>query len=221
MATRFYTDPTNTPDVSPNFHAYWNDTTQAVRRKLVIDAPGNNGSTSFQINETAAFNDAVCAVQFVSEPLDAISATLPVCKVFFRCLESNAKANVSLMRYISKCDSDGNNIVLLGGGQASSTEFDNGALTNRGTSTDNETNVSLNQGDRLIIEVGGFFFYSKVSSYTCTISVTDNHATTDLGENETDTAAYNSWIETGDTFTEASGDPPAEVVKLGPMFAFA
>ena len=76
MATRFYTDPTNAPTVSPAFIGSWDDDTQAVRRKLVIDTPGNNGSTTFTVDETAAYNDRVCVVQFVSEPLDSISATL-------------------------------------------------------------------------------------------------------------------------------------------------
>ena len=217
MATRFYTDPTNTPDVSPSFHTSWEDTTQAVRRKLVIDTKGDNASTDFTIDEVAASYDRVCAVQFVSEPLDAISATLPVLKGVFRCLESNAKANCLLCFAINKCDSNGSNVVEFKI-EPDNTEFDAGALTARFSGPFNETDQVFNQGDRLILEVGSLFMYEKVSSYNATISVTDNHAT-DLGENNTDTAAYNSWFETGDTFTVASGEPAT--MKLGPMFAFA
>ena len=221
MATRFYTDPTNTPAVSPDFYFSWDDTTQAVRRKLVIDTHGNNDSIDFNVNETATFSDEICVAQFVSEPLDAISSAFEVFKTYFRCLESNAKANAFLLLYVLKCDSDGNNTYLIGG-PAVGTEFDGGVLTNRGSSTGDLGDDSLSQGDRLIVEVGAYFVYSKDSGYNATISVTDNHAT-DLPENNTETAAYNSWIETGDTFTVASGDPdpPWEVVKLGPMFAFA
>ncbi|HUV26548.1 MAG TPA: hypothetical protein VMW34_04190, partial [Anaerolineales bacterium] len=78
MATRWYTDPTNTPDVSPAFSVYWEDTTQAVRRKLVIDTPANVGSTSFDVTETYAARSQVLAVQFVSEPLDAIDSVFAV-----------------------------------------------------------------------------------------------------------------------------------------------
>ena len=220
MATRFYTDPTNAPTVSPAYGGTWDDTSQAVRRKLVIDTAGNNASTDFNFNEVAAYNDYILAVQFVSEPLDAISMATAEYKVAFRCLESNAKAECFLYVRIGKCDSDGGNPEIFVG-FSEGTEFDSVVLTNR-FDPDNVGAIKvLSQGDRLIIEVGARFVYSKVSSYNATISVTDNHATTDLGENDTDTAAYNSWIETGDTFTVASGDPPAEVVKLGPMFAFA
>jgi len=220
MATRFYTDPTNAPTVSPAYvGSLWDDTTQAVRRKLVIDTAGNNASTDFNFNEVAAYNDYILAVQFVSEPLDAISATLSANKIVFRCLESNAKAQCFLFYYFGKCDSDGSNATKIDWA-IDFTEFDNGVLTNRAAITGDILDKVFNQGDRLILEVGAKFSYSKVSGYNATINVTDNHAT-DLPENDTETAAYNSWIETGDTFTEASGDPPAEVVKLGPMFAFA
>ena len=218
MATRFYTDPTNAPDVSPGFHFTWEDTSQVVRRKLLIDTPGNNGSTEFNFNEIAAFNEDVLAVQFVSEPLDAISATLPTGKVAFRFIESNAKANCVLTVLFAKCDSDGNNYYIIERA-TDDTEFDTGGLTNRYW-TGNLSDRVFSQGDRLIVEVGAVFLYAKDSSYNATISVTDNSGS-DLPENDTETAAYNSWIETGDTFTEASGDPPWEVVKLGPMFAFA
>ena len=57
MATRFYPDPTNAPTVSPSFSAAWSDTTQAVRRKLYLDSPGDNASTEFTVDETAGYND--------------------------------------------------------------------------------------------------------------------------------------------------------------------
>ena len=218
MATRFYTDPTNAPTVSPAYvGSLWDDTTQAVRRKLVIDTAGNNASTDFNFNEVAAYNDYILAVQFVSEPLDAISATLSANKIVFRCLESNAKAECFLVHSFGKCDSDGSNATEIDH-TIGWTEFAADTLTSN-YRTGDFLNKVFNQGDRLILEVGAKFSYAKVSGYNATINVTDNHAT-DLPENDTETAAYNSWIETGDTFTEASGDPPAEVVKLGPMFAF-
>ena len=219
MATRFYTDPTNTPSVSPGFIGSWDDDTQAVRRKLVIDAPGSNGSTSFQVNETAAYNDLVCVVQFVSEPLDSISATLSAAIAVFRCLESDAKANCYLQGSWGKCDSDGGNATLIADHVAGSTaEFAADALTNRRLASENLADQVFSQGDRLIFEVGASFIYEKVSSYTATISVTDNSGS-DLVNANNFISEYNSWIETGDTFTVASGEPAA--IKLGPMFTFA
>ena len=219
MATRFYPDPTNAPSVSPGFGTWW-DTTQAVRRKLVIDVPGNNGSTSFQVDETATYIDTILVAQFVSEPLDALDPiALEVIKECFRILESNAKAEVTWRFRIRKCDGDGNNDADVNANSFSdTTEADDGGLTNRFMSKINQDDGAISQGQRLVIEVGFLFNYSKVSGYNATLSITDNHAT-DLGENDTDTTAYNSWIETGDTFTEASGEPAA--IKLGPIFTFA
>ena len=219
MATRFYTDPTNAPTVSPGYSSYWEDTTQGVRRKLVIDTPGNNAATSFSVTEINAGTNQVLAVQFVSEPLDAISATLPVFKAAFRCLESDAKSDAKLYTVLRKCDEDGSNDANISP-TIDAVEFDNAALTNRYFGSGNKDDTVFSQGDRLIFEVGVDFSNSKTTEYGGTINVTDNHATTDLPENDTETTAYNSWIETGDTFTEASGDPPA-AIKLGPMFAFA
>ena len=220
MATRFYTDPTNEPAVSPAFRS-WTDTSQAVRRKLVIDTPGNNASTNFYVDETADIYDHILVVQFVSEPLDSITVALSACKHVFRCIESNSKANALSVWKIIKCDSDGSNPVEIDS-YNDDVEYDNGDLTARLYGPRNfYSDVTLSQGDRLVFEIGVRFAYDKVSGYNATISVTDNHATDDLPENDTETAAYNSWVETGDTFTVASGDPPWEVVKLGPMFAFA
>jgi len=221
MATRFYPDPTNVPSVSPGYDDLWTDTTAAVRRKLTIDTPGDNASTSFEVSETSASIVHKLAVQFVSEPLDSISATLAAFKFQFRCVENDAKSDAKIISCIRKCDSDGSNDVDIQSQLASLTEFDDAVLTNRGRTSYNANDQALSQGDRLIFEIGVYFSNTKTASYSGTVNVTDNHATTDLPENDTETTAYNSWIETGDTFTVASGDPPAEVVKLGPMFAFA
>ena len=385
MATRFYPDPTNAPDVSPDWIGYgspWDDTSQGVRRKLVLGTPGNNASTDFTVSETSAtLAYKVLVIQFVSEPLDSFAATSVLFDWAFRCIENAAKSDARFYGGVGKCDSDGSNSTNFTW-ITEGTEFDDGYLTNRYAARSIITGLS--QGDRLIVEVGVSFENSKTDSYSGTINVTDNSflqtnvdfyptsnrtfdaalwsnypeigqsfegdgskleyadfylsklnsptgtayarlyehtgtygtdgvpgdllktstnsldvstldgtptlttfefdglytltnttkyfivlgydggdgtnyvklgvdATTvshagnfavnlggwsayvsydlifyvytlppqDLPENDTETAAYNSWIETGDTFTVASGDPPAEVVKLGPMFAFA
>ena len=380
MATRWYTDPTNTPDVSPAYDAGWDETAEAVRRKLVIDKPGNNGSVTRTDTDTVAAASSYLLWQFVSEPLDAISATLPVAKGAFRATEQNAKLNGFTRIVFRKCDEDGANpttIATLTDDVEWDSDYPN--LYNRFVGASNLADQALSQGDRLVIEVGFYSSATKAGGYIGALNVTDNHETlldsystsnsdgefltysagpevgqsflgngleligasfylsknsaptgsmyaklyahsgtygstgvpgsslatstaisvaslttslavtqfefdgtytlvnttpyfivvsysggdgsnylkvgrdasspahagnsarntgswaadsgtdvvfyvytsgTDLGENDTDTAAYNSWIETGDTFTVASGDPPA-AIKLGPMFTFA
>jgi len=218
MATRFYTDPTNAPSVSPAYDGGWSYTDDSSRRKLVIDTAGNNGDGYGAARDVVDGVGSYCLWQFVSEPLDSISATLAVSKGAFRCSESDAKLNGYTRIIFRKCDEDGSNPVTIGT-ITDDVEYAAPTVTNRFVGASNLTDQALSQGDRLVIEVG---FYSSATKDTLNygyIYATDNHATTDLPENDTETTAYNSWIETGDTFTEASGEPAA--IKLGPMFAFA
>ena len=46
MATRWYTDPTNAPAVSPAYDAGWDETAAAARRKLCLAGPGGGFSSS-------------------------------------------------------------------------------------------------------------------------------------------------------------------------------
>ena len=218
MATRLYFDPTNTPDVSPAYSSQWALTADAVRRKMYLDTPGDTASSNFTVAETAAVARYVLAVQFVSEPLNAYTENMDLWQWAFRCMENAAKADAKIVCYLRKCDGDGANPVDLGI-NLHGTECDDVELVNRFVSVGYLTGGEVSQGDRLIIEVGFYLNNTKTDSYSGTVNITDNHATTDLPENDTETAAYNCWAETGATFTEASGEPAA--IKLGPMFAFA
>jgi len=218
MATRWYTDGVNAPDVSPTYDGGWDETAEAVRYKLLIDAKGDNGATFNSDTNTVASAAYYLLYQVVSEPLDAISATFAVSKGAFICSETNAKLNGYLHLVFRKCDSDGGNPVTIDS-ITDDTEFAT-VSTNRFIGPLNLTDQALSQGDRLIIEIGFYSSDTKASGYGGLVRLKDD-ATTDNLENNTDTTQRNSWIETGDTFTVASGDPPAEVVKLGPMFAFA
>ena len=223
MATRFYPYGALTggaPDVSPTYSGDWGDTSDVLRRKLIIDTPGDTGGTVGYLLENYASPVYYLEWQFVSEPLDAISATLAVAKCAFRCSEDAAKASASLHVIFRKCDQDGANPVDIGS-IADGTEFNDtiGIPFNTFAGPSNLTDQAFSQGDRLIVEVGVYFNNAKSENYYARIYVNNDHATTDLPENDTETAEYNCWIETGDTFTEASGEPAA--IKLGPMFTFA
>ena len=221
MATRLYpyVAAGNDPDVSPAFDAIWDSTSVVRVRRLYLDTRPNTLSAFVLKIDDIAAPAYHLLWQFVSEPLDAISATFAVSKAAFKTLESNAKVNGYTHIVFRKCDSDGGNPVTIGS-ITDDTEFGT-VSTNRFVGASNLTDQALSQSDRLIVEVGYWANNSKTTDYYAYVAVKDNHASTDLPENDTETAEYNSWIETGDTFTEASGDPPAEVVKLGPMFAFA
>jgi len=219
MATRWYTDPTNVPDVSPDYDGGWDETASAIRRKLVIDTKGDNGYTFIDDQATVAATAYYLIYQFVSEPLDAISATLAVSKAAFICKESGAKLDGLLHLVFRKCDGDGSNPVTIDT-LTDDVEFSTSGIS-RFAGPSDLTDQELSQGDRFIVEVG-FKDSTKDSLLVGTIYIRDDDPD-DLPENDTTGGSYNSWIETGDTFTVASGDPdpPWEVVKLGPMFAFA
>ena len=221
MATRFYTDPINAPSVSPAYDAGWDETAAAVRRKLVIDTAGNNGSVVGIDTDTIAAAGTYLLWQFVSEPMDAATYWFTDIKVNFRCAEENAKLNGFLRYVIGKCDEDGGNRTSYDSYNDNveflddyDTIFQSRNIYRAGST------IAFNQGDRLVVDVGFYSSATKAGGYIGAVVATDNHATDDLPVNDTETAAYNSWIETGATFTEASGDPP-EVVKFGPMFTFA
>ena len=215
MATRFYPDRVNTPDVSPAYDGSWDETASALRRKLLL-AIGATGSSTNLDTDTVNGPAYYLLWQLVTEPLDAISATLAVAKAAFLCSENNAKTNGYLHLVFRKCDGDGSNPVTIDS-MTDDVEFNVGQQ-NRFIGSSNLTDQALSQGDRLIVEVGFYSNTSKDTGYTGTVYATSS-GSGDFPENDTETLAYSSWIETGDTFTEASGEPAA--IKLGPMFTFA
>ena len=216
MATRFWADSINAPAVSPTYSAVWDSTADSIRGKLVPDTNPATGVTGGAIAQGQG-PVYLCSYQLVSLPLDSISATLAVTKSVFGCMESNAKLNGYLTIIVRKCDEDGSNptdIATL----VDDVEFEDSAVRGRFLNAGNVADQVFSQSDRLIIEVGFYVDNAKDYSYTGFVYA-NNSIGTDYPENDT-TAFGDSWFETGDTFTVASGDPPA-AIKLGPMFAFA
>jgi hypothetical protein len=200
VATRLYPDPTNTPAVSPAYDSSWGQTSAAVRRALVIGTAGNNASTDFSDAEVSATAISVLLVQFVTLPLNAVTIS-GAADWAFRGLESSPQMDANLRVVVRKCDEDGSN-PTTGDIFDDGTEIANDVLTNRyDTGSPSQT---LSASDRLVVEVGYYAANTKTNSYTGTVNVTDNHATTDLGENDTDTTAFNSWVEFVETLVKAT-----------------
>jgi hypothetical protein len=213
MATRIYFDPINAPSVSPAWIGTWEAGWEPnTRRSLVLDTKGDNGSTNFECDSSTSTSQVnLGIIQFVSEPLDSIATVnLNAIKAQFMFVEDNAKMNAYAMLYIGKCDSDGSNPTSWAG-WVDGLEVDSGTIgnsgdyLNRNCAVADPGNGSLNQGDRLIIEIGVQAANAKSDPYTASVWITDNHATTDHFENDTTRAEYNVWAETGDTFSESTG----------------
>ena len=221
MATRFYPDPTNAPSVSPAYDGDWNDTTQAVRRKLELGTAGNNGSVARSYTDTSATTPYYALLwQFVTEPLNSqILQATGTRKLQALCYEDSAKVNGNLAFILRVCDGDGSNATKYGYNFVGlgTTEFDENGYVNRTGSSEGIT-IAFDQGKRLILEVGVQFTNAKTDPYIGYVKVTDNHASTDLPQNETETTEYNSWFQCGGTFAEASGGAVAPTsVLYGPL----
>lgn len=174
MATRFYTIG-NIAGVSPAFDGVWDETAEATRTKLSL-LPSGYYSGAISDTDTIAAAGYYLLQQFISEPLDAISATLPVAKAAFRCYESNAKLNGFTHIVFRKCDEDGGNPVTIGS-ITDDTEWDDGEFVNRFVGASNLTDQALNQGDRLVIEVGFYSSATKAGGFTGSLYVSDSYLT--------------------------------------------
>ena len=221
MASRFYPNYTYEPDFTITPDSSWDETAAVVYRKLAIDASPNTSQSVLESQDT----DTIAApanyllFQFISEPLDSISATLAVSQACFQVQEYNAKLNAYTYIVFRKCDSDGGNPVTVGS-ITDDVEWDSSNNCERFVGSANLTDQAFSQGDRLVIEVGFYSSATKAGGYIGRMYIVDGSNYDDLPAYDGDPGGWrHSWIETGDTFTEASGEPAT--MKLGPMFAFA
>jgi hypothetical protein len=201
MATRFYFNSTVTPPNSPGFAA-WDRTTEGIRR--MMQSPRvSSAMTSFTIwantSPTANLNALCC--QFSSRLLKVGTAfvTTDTVKAQMRCQESGTNDNIDRNPICIKVY-NGTTLqaTLLALGPVGVTAewlhtgLRNKTAANGDALTANYTTVI---GDYLVIEIGGQVSGSGGSGVTGTLSLGSDHATTDLGENETDTTAFNPWFE--------------------------
>lgn len=161
MATRFYfpAEGSGAPAVSPAFDAGWEQTGQATRLKLVykntpsvVSALADNGTRTVPITTT---QDILCN-QFVSDPLNAqIIDTGCLFSLIIRVLESATTANVTLAVVARVVSGDGATFRgTIFSTFNTDTEFPTTAAT-RIVSQTAASAVTVQQGDRLVIEIGG------------------------------------------------------------------
>lgn len=210
MATRFYLPSTGAAEVTPANDS-WDKTTGAGAARKAVTA--RISSAMATVTNTKDSTTLHCSLirQYVTGPLAAqtISGTV---KGQMRCIESNGNFAACVAVSIRACSEDGGTIrspALLA--ISNSDLYTSGtvhematSLTNRSLedSAENKslslTSCTLSEGDRLVIELG--FRSSDTSTIrTGGISFGDDHATTDLPEDQVATAANNPWIEFSQT----------------------
>lgn len=157
MASRFYLSPTVAADVSPSFNGGWEQTGQATRRKMylkttlsVVETLTSSSAITVPITTT---QDILC-YQFVSDPLPA-QRLIGTCSFVMRCIESATTANVTLAGVLAVVSGDGSTVRgTLFSTFNTGTEFATGTAATRFWVTQALTDLTIVQGDRLVLEIG-------------------------------------------------------------------
>ena len=197
MATRYYLPSTGASDVNPAFDAGWAETADADRRQMVLtkisSADTAKSVTTLSVAETELVR------QYVGPTLgpQTISGTVK-CQV--RALEGGIGSADAICRLMLKIVSnDGSTVrgnLLALEDYGSGLEWALGSATNRSFSLGPAiASVTTQNGDRAVLELG--CFHAAVA-LTVTLNFSDDNGT-DLPEDETETAAFNPWLEFSQT----------------------
>ncbi len=202
MATRIYLPQTGAAPITPAFGT-WTETTGADRIAGVATRIGSAMTSKTQAHTATAANSTFLSRQYVFGPLAAQTIPVSTIKGTIRVLESAANDNLDAMRLLVRVVSgDGATYrtpVLYGPTNGTVAEF-NTALRAKRLATGGATaSVVVSAGDYLVIEIGTTNT-TVGTSLSDSISYGDNSAT-DLGDNETDTAANNPFVEIAATIT--------------------
>jgi hypothetical protein len=206
-ATRFYLPSTGAAAVSPAFthQATW-DAVDNVDRLRCVTTKISSSMTS-KTEGKATTVDRQLVRQYVSDPINAQTISAGTVKGTVRVLESAANDNLdNISVKIVVVSRDGSTLtgtILNLGEYVGVNEFATSLTNRRVADGDTTTSVTANQGDRIVIELG-FRNSATGTSVSGDMNFGDNSAT-DLGDNETGTAADNPFVELSNTITfEAS-----------------
>lgn len=209
MATRLYLSESRTVDIAPAFAAF-TETDGMLRREMSVHKSGSAMANHTTGQTATAANSSQGIRQYISPPLAAQTIAGGTWKGTIRALESATNDNVDAVRRslrywdVSAGAFGGTSLVALGNGTVA--EFNASLRAKRiatGTAT---TGVTVDDGDRLVLDLG----YTNTAigtSISATLNFGDNSAT-DLGDNETDTAADNPFIELSVDIIWFRPDPP-------------
>lgn len=196
MATRFYLPSTGAADVTPLAPTGWSETTGFDILKCVTTRISSAMANKQRVTSLTAAGTRCLLRQYVSNPIAAQTIAGTV-KGTVRGLESAANDNIDVVSsriWVSSFDGQTNRGELLAiGNYGPVAEFATSLRAKRIADGDTTTQVVCLPRDRIIIEIG---YGSTVGgvSISGSLSFGDDSAT-DLGDNETDTAANNPFVE--------------------------
>ena len=208
MASRLYFPETEAAAVSPTISATDWEHINTLRRRL-LTSPDSSTLTTTAYTPDAAdhlVNGDAHHRQYVSDPLPAQNISGSV-KAQFQCLEANAANNLFLTLKIFVVSEDGATIkeTLLAITRDSTNELAT-SLTNRNFPSTALTAADIEEGDRIVVEVGlggtptaagGTQGHNGSLRWGC------NASGGDLAENDTETGTtFRPWIEFTDNINQ-------------------
>lgn len=210
MPTRFFLPSTGAAAVTPALGA-WDETANAGAALECVTTRISSAMASVTVAKGTGATRAL-ARQYVSKPIDAQTISAGTVKGQVRALESAINDNLDLVPIrITVVSNDGTTLrgtILALGDYVTVLEFGT-ALTNRKIADgDATTSVTAQAGDRIVIELG-IKNSTSGTSVSGSLSFGDDNAT-DLGENTTDTSAFNPWVELSNTITFQTPAPVPE-----------
>lgn len=213
MATRFYLPSSGAAPASPAVDAFWDLTDPGFNRFKAVTTRINSSMFAHTIQEdtpTDVDQDWVFA-QWVSEPLAAQTISAQTVEIQMRGRENASGNNMFLAWSIRVCSGDGSTIrgtLVAGNRDATELAVSASTLTNR-RDTATSSSLAVEAGDRIVIEIGTGGNPDAGATHGSTISYGDD-SSTDLPENDTETAANNPWVEFPNTisFQAAAPFPP-------------
>lgn len=190
-AVRFYLPSTGTPAVSPAYDSGWEDQSIAARLSAVTSRI-SSAMTQVDFTDADATLKDILFRQYVTQQLPAQTITAQTIKFQMRGLEGHANNNMFIRVNIRSWNGVSTFQTILS--MANCPLELTTTIMNRTLST-TSTEVTIGENDRIVIEIGTSGDPGSGRAHTSSLSIGDDHATTDLGENNTDTAAYNPWLE--------------------------
>jgi hypothetical protein len=203
--TRFYLPSSGASPVSPAAGT-WTETTGRDILRMTRSRGTTAMTNKTQAHTATAANSTFLSRTYVSDPIRAQTIPASTVKGTIRVLESAANDNLNAMRIqIRVVNSTGTTFrtpALYGPTNGTVAEFSTTLRAKRLAVGGATSSVVAQAGDRIVIDIGTTNTVSG-SSLSDTISY-GNDSTTDLGDNETDTGAFNPFIEiaTAITFSE-------------------
>lgn len=206
MATRFYLHSTGDAPVAPAYDISWDDTSIAARLPMST-TPSSSAMTTVNFPDDGDDSYKIILFrQFISKPINAQTITTDTIDYAIRGMEYDANNNMFNYIIINVVSNDGSsetgNITKTG----DQTELAFSILTNRYHSLSPKAEVEANQGDRIVIELGTTGTPEDSNDHQSSLSFGDDSGT-DLPENDTETTAYNPWVEFSQTITFADEEP--------------